>query len=386
MSYKVRVCQKNTFSKFSYTFAMTLPFIHLTGSPYHKGFQHGSTLCERVRHNITAYFAYFQRLGADRSAVIERATTLAAAVLQQNPDYHAGMRGIAAGAEVSFAEIAALNMRSEIVYYLMSSKYTTIADATGELTRDGCTTWAVHPDRSPDGHLRIGQNWDWNRDVLGAILHDTVDEHFAVLGFTEAGIFGCKIGLNSAGLGLCISGLYSSDDSWETICTPMHVRFYNILRQRQLDDAIDVILRENRSIAGNFLLGQSPNRAVDIEAGTVNHNRLEWENGFVVHANHFVGDGVEEPIYERRHTSVGRHDRMTELLHAAGTVGHDHLIEFSQDRKNAPEAVCRLGDDPARPPEDQGVTVTACILDLTAREAFFTDGPPTQAEYVRYSI
>jgi isopenicillin-N N-acyltransferase-like protein len=257
---------------------------------------------------------------------------------------------------------------------------------TAELTRDGCTAWAVHPENSPDGHLRIGQNWDWNRDVLGAVLHDHVDDDFTVLGFTEAGIFGCKIGLNSAGLGLCINGLYSSDDSWETICTPMHVRFHNILQQRQINDAIDVVLGENRSIAGNFLLGQAPNCVVNIEAGTTQHNRLDWHAGFIVHANHFVGEGVAEPQFERRHTSVGRHERMAELLQSAGSVGHDDLIAFSRDRINAPDAVCRIGDDPTRPYEDQGVTITGVILDLTTREAFFTDGPPNQANYVRYGL
>ncbi len=367
-------------------FRMTLPFIKLIGSPYDKGLQHGSALRSRVQHNIDAYFAYFERLGAQRPAVIERASTLAAAVAQQNPDYYAGMQGIATGANVTFSEVAALNMRSEIVYYLMSSKYKALSDITGELTRDGCTAWAVHPDNSPDGHLRIGQNWDWNRDVLCAVLHDYVDDDFAVLGFTEAGIFGCKIGLNSAGIGLCINGLYSSDDSWETICTPMHVRFYNILRQRQLADAIDAILGEDRSIAGNFLLGQTPNCVVNIEAGTTQHNRLDWQDGFIVHANHFVGDGVAEPIYERRPASVGRHARMAEMLQAARQVGHADLVAFSKDRQNAPDAVCRLGDDPARPYEEQGVTVTAAILDLTAGEAFFTDGPPNQAAYVGYAL
>lgn len=359
---------------------MTLPLIHLTGSSYDKGLQHGTKLRKRVQHNIGAYFGYFERLGATRPAVIERAKTLAAIVAEQYPDYDAGMQGIAAGAEVEFNDIAALNMRSEIVYYLRGRQF------DHELTRDGCTAWAVHPNNSPDGHLRIGQNWDWNRDVLGAILHDTVDDDFAVLGFTEAGIFGCKIGMNSAGVGLCINGLYSNNDSWDAVFTPMHVRFHHILRQRRLEDALDVILREDRSIAGNFLVGQAPDCAVNIEAGTANHNRLEWENGFIVHANHFVGDGVDEPMFERRETSVGRHERMVDLLNETGTVGHENLITFSRDRVHAPDAICRIGDDPTRPPEDQGVTNTAAILDLTAGEAFFTDGPPNQAEYMKYTL
>ena len=361
---------------------MTLPLIYLTGSAYEKGRQHGEALRDRILNNVEAYFGYFGRLGVNKAGALDRARALADAVRHQNPDYHEAMRGIADGSGVPFDEIAALNMRSEIVYYLRSKQIV-------ELSADGCTAWAVHPGRSDDGHLRIGQNWDWNRDVLGAILHETVSDDFAVLGFTEAGQVGCKIGLNSAGVGLCINGLFSNSDSWEAVVKPMHVRFYEILRQENLDAAVDIIVNEDRSIAGNFLLGATPNHAANIEAGTSKHNRIDWRDGFIVHANHFVdpeGSGIDEPVFERRETSVGRHERMEELLGSAETVSHDDLVAFSRDRANAPESICRLGDDPLRPAADQGVSVTAAILDLTAGEAWFTDGPPSGAEYVRYSL
>jgi isopenicillin-N N-acyltransferase-like protein len=40
----------------------------------------------------------------------------------------------------------------------------------------------------------------------GAVLHTTDDDSFETLAYTESGIVGAKIGLNTAGLGLCING------------------------------------------------------------------------------------------------------------------------------------------------------------------------------------
>ncbi len=48
------------------------------------------------------------------------------------------------------------------------------------------------------------------------------------LSFTEAGIFGGKIGLNSAGLGLTVNGLTTTDDDWSRLSKPFHVRCYEI--------------------------------------------------------------------------------------------------------------------------------------------------------------
>src|SRR5205823_1340688 len=102
--------------------------------------------------------------------------------------------------------------------------------------------------------------------VEGAVLHTQEPDGLETLGFTEAGIIGAKLGLNSAGLGLTINGLLTTSDDWSRRVTPFHVRCYEILRQRDLDSAVKIVTNQRRACSANFLIAQAPDRAVDIEA------------------------------------------------------------------------------------------------------------------------
>src|SRR3989442_2551122 len=77
-----------------------------------------------------------------------------------------------------------------------------------------------------------------------------------VLCFTEAGVVGGKIGLNSEGIGLTINGLISNKDDWERLRKPFHVRCAEILGSKTLSQAVSRITRGERSCSANFLVGQ----------------------------------------------------------------------------------------------------------------------------------
>ncbi|MDX1689318.1 MAG: hypothetical protein R3248_15150, partial [Candidatus Promineifilaceae bacterium] len=97
---------------------MTLPVLHLSGTPYEQGLQHGRQLQNRIAHNLDVYFDRFLREGGvSREEVLARARRYATAIAVQNGAYHEGMQGIAAGSGAAFEEIVALNVRYEILYY-----------------------------------------------------------------------------------------------------------------------------------------------------------------------------------------------------------------------------------------------------------------------------
>ena len=176
---------------------MTLPLVHLTGMAYEQGVQHGQALRDRIAHNLGVYFARFEReTKLPRPEVLKRAGLYASVMESQNSDYFAGLRGVAAGSGFALDELVALQIRYEILYYQFGK------NAMAEDV-DGCTAFAVLPEASENGHLLLGQNWDWIPQVQGAVLHTTDPDGFQTLAFTEAGIVGGKIGFNSAGLGPC---------------------------------------------------------------------------------------------------------------------------------------------------------------------------------------
>jgi isopenicillin-N N-acyltransferase like protein len=358
---------------------MAVPLVRLAGTPYAQGLAHGEALRERIAQNLEIYIARFEReLKLSQAETLARAERYAAALAAQSPAYHDGMRGIADGSGHSLAAIAALNVRYELFYDAFVEKP----------LPDGCTAFALLPEATADGRLLIGENWDWIAGVQGAVIATAEPGGLRTLAFTEAGIFGGKIGLNSAGLGLAINGLTSQEDDWARLRRPFHTRCYEILRCTDLDAAVGVVTGEDRSCSANFLLAQAPDRAVNLETGPATAGASRCVGGCIVHANHFVdpeGIGLRERNVETNPHSHRRHARLEQLLAAERPVTLAQLQTALRDHQGHPYSVC-FHIDPAEPPEEYYETVTSVIMDLHAGTLSITDGPPCQAEYRTYSL
>lgn len=370
---------------------MTLPIVHLDGRPYDQGLLHGRELRDRIAHNVGVYFERFEREAkVPRADVLAWASQYGQAIASQNADYFAGMQGIAAGSGFSLDEIIALNVRYEILYYQFGV-LALAEEAAGHAQRpepDGCTAFAVLPEASANGHLLVGQNWDWIPQVLGAVLHTVEPNGLETLSFTEAGIVGGKVGLNSAGVALAINGMTTTDDDWSRLSKPFHVRCYEILRSRSFDAAVEVVTGLDRACSTNFLIAQTPGQVVDIEAAPAKVQLLQCENDCLVHTNHFVNPdalGVVEPPSEQRPHSQLRRERLIELLGEKRPIALEEIQDYLRDHQGHPFSICRH-EDPDEVPEEQYITVTAVVMDVETRTLYLTDGPPCQSEYQRVML
>jgi isopenicillin-N N-acyltransferase-like protein len=209
------------------------------------------------------------------------------------------------------------------------------------------------------------------------------------ISFTEAGIVGGKIGLNSDGLGLAVNGLQSSDDNWSRLSKPFHVRCYEILRAPDLEAAAQVVTARQRACSTNFLIAQAPGRVANIEAAPGQTRRLEPDaDGCLVHTNHFLDPaalGVVEPPRPRWSSTCQRLDRLNDLLAARRPLGMEEIKGHLRDHQAYPHSVCRH-EDPDLPPEERYRSVTSVVLDLHARELHLSDGPPCQSAYQQVAL
>ncbi|UCC87245.1 MAG: hypothetical protein JSV81_20720 [Anaerolineales bacterium] len=358
---------------------MSLPLLRLTGTPYEQGLQHGRELKSRIAHNVDVYFERFEKQGKlPRQQVLVRAMKYAQIIAEQNPEYLAGVRGISDGSGFDLDQLLALNVRYEILYHQLSSN----------AMADGCTSFAILPSASADGHLLMGQNWDWIPQVQGAVVHTTEPNGLHTLSFTEAGIVGGKIGLNSAGLGLAVNGLHTTADDWSRLAKPFHVRCYEILRAHDLEAARQVVMNARRACSTNFLIGQVPDQVVDIEAAPDQARLLAPENGCLVHTNHFLDPealGVVEPPRPPWSSTVHRLLRLNALLGAKRPVTREEIQAYLQDHQQHPNSVCRH-EDSELPPAERYRTVTGVVMDLQAQSLFISDGPPCQSEYQQLEL
>lgn len=356
---------------------MTLPIVELSGSPYQQGVRHGTALRDRIAHNVRVYFDRFEREGRLRRYEVLSRTRRYLGHLGSDP-YEQGVRGVAAGSRFDLLEILAVNVRYEILYQQLGIQ-------APERRRRGakeCTSFVVQPAASANGHLLLGENWDWVPGVQSALLRTRERDGRETLSLTEAGIFGGKIGLSSAGLGLVINGLVTTADDWSRHAKPFHVRCYEIMRSPDLESAVRVVLDGARAGSANFLIAQAPERAIDVEAAPAGASLLEPKDGVFVHTNHFLDGaalGVVEPLTESWY-SVPRLDRMSALLRSRAPLGVADLQAALRDHQDYPNGVC-CHPDPAEPPQEQGCTLASVVMDLSDRVLWATDGPPCQNPY-----
>jgi isopenicillin-N N-acyltransferase-like protein len=354
-----------------------IPLCEVSGTPYEQGLTHGRLAKSQIDHNLEVYFWRFERESKlTRAEVLRRAELYLKNIEATAPGYVEGMKGIAEGAQREFREIVALNARYELIY--------SEASAQGKLPEsDGCTTFALLPEKTTNGHLILGENWDWIPNVEALLLKVHEPGRPEVLCFTEAGIFGGKIGLNSFGLGLVINGLNSNQDNWAQIQKPFHVRCWETLRSKRFEDAVSAVTSTPRACSANFLIGQTDQRVVNIEAAPSAHLALKPQEGYVAHTNHFLEPerlGILVPEVSKRPSTRSRYARVTKLLRESGRLDIPAAQKILTDHDDYPYSLCRHADE-SFPPEERYQSVVSVVMDLHEHRIDIAKGPPCRYRY-----
>ncbi|HZY46618.1 MAG TPA: C45 family peptidase [Candidatus Bathyarchaeia archaeon] len=364
-----------------------LPVLALAGSPYKKGFKHGKQAQSEIKNNLETYFRRFKsETELTHALAVDRAAKLLEVINRVSPEYAETMKGVAAGSGQELLDITALNVRYELMY----SQFSKIGLKPIPKTF-GCTAFAALPEAIDNGHLIMAQNWDWIPELKGVFLKERSTNAPDVLSFTEAGVVGGKIGLNSEGLGLLINGIVSSKDDWARLKKPFHVRCWEVLRSKTLGKATRIISQGQRNCSANFILGQQKRvglgKVVDIESAPEAVCEIGPDRGAVAHTNHFSNPkilGVKQVVDEERLSTLQRYRRIQKLLDGTVRTGKKLDLVAAQnmlrDHQGSPESVCRHTN--LNLPEYQRYeTVVSVVMDLYSKRLWATSGTPCSNEY-----
>src|SRR5713101_4549781 len=364
-----------------------LPVLALKGSPHQIGYKHGKKARSEIEHNLEVYFHRFKsETELSHDIAVSRAAKFLEVINKGSPEYAETMKGVAAGSSQEILDITALNVRYELMY----SQFSKLGLKPMPKTF-GCTAFATLPAAVENGHLIMAQNWDWIPEVKGLFLKVRSENGPDVLSFTEAGVVGGKIGLNSEGLGLLINGIVSSKDDWARLKKPFHVRCWEILRSKTLGRAVKVIAQGQRNCSANFILGQQKTiglgKVVDIESAPETVCELGPDRGALAHTNHFSNPkklGVRQVLDEERLSTLQRYRRIQKLLD--GTVRAGQKLNLAsaknllRDHYGKPESVCRHSNL-TLPEYERYETVVSVIMDLPSRMLWAAMGSPCSTEY-----
>jgi isopenicillin-N N-acyltransferase-like protein len=115
---------------------------------------------------------------------------------------------------------------------------------------------------------------------------------------TEAGIIG-KIGMNSAGVGICLNALKAQGCAFDKL--PVHLALRAALDSTSCSTAATTLEKAAVAAAGHILIADAEG-ALGLECSSADIVRLEMEHGVVTHSNHFIAphaEGVRKAF--RRH-------------------------------------------------------------------------------------
>ncbi len=361
---------------------MSSAYLTFSGTPYEQGLSHGEALKGSIKNNISVYLDRFEmEAGIKHKKLLKNAGIYLKILSEQSPEYVDGMNGIAESSNTDIVKIAMLNLRYELLYDALGKRYL-------DETVDGCTSFAMLPEATHNNHLIMGQNWDWIPDVDCTLTLSKDVDGLQRLSYIEAGIFAGKPGMNSEGIGLTVNGMYSTDDDWARFKKPFHLRCYEALRSRHMEEVLESLIGTPRSCTANFIVGHAPDKVVDVELAPDMLRIIDPKNGVLSHANHFSNPdvlGVSEPPNPRRHFSEFRQKRMKTLLNTQKPLDIPNIQTILRDHKNNPQSLCRHQDN-TLPESQHTITKTAMIMDLEEKKMWVTNGQPCVEKFEEYYI
>jgi isopenicillin-N N-acyltransferase-like protein len=336
------------------------PLIELAGPPEARGRAYGQQATERIRKGIAHYGAQLGAGGASASRIRRLALDFVPRIEAFAPHFVPEMQGVAAGANVEFADIVLLNCRTEV---LQLARRNQDPDPDAGVP-DGCTGAIILPEASADGVLIHGQNWDWKHECVETtvVLRIRRDDGPDLLTMVEAGGL-ARCGMNSAGLAITANYLRSDRDYlFEGV--PLSLLRRLALEQEQVALALRILHTTPKSASNNLMLSHASGFGVDIECAPDESFTLWPERGVLVHANHFVSPVALAKLKDggiaTTPDSLYRDRRVRQLLEPhIGRLTIEHLRAAFLDDWQSPWSVCR---PPRKNLEDNLSATVAMVL------------------------
>jgi isopenicillin-N N-acyltransferase-like protein len=351
------------------------PLIEVAGTHQEMGRQIGEAAREQVQHSIANARVLIDAAYGDLELTWQGAQIQSRKYLpfaeERYPQHVDELRGIAEGANVSFDDIVVLNVMEAVT-----------TDAL-HLTR--CTSMAVNDERTADGHILAAHNEDWipedENDVF--VISAKPDKEPTFLAMTYGGLLP-NVGFNAYGIAQLIDSVYPSDSR---IGIPRLVVARAVLSSRRISGAIGRTHVQHRAAGYNHLLVHESGEMYSIEVSARKFEILYAHDGYMVHTNHYLDPQMKkvEKDPEELLSSRVRYFRASRLLHQNKKHTIKSLQAIQKDHVNIPNSICNHNIE-GLDPLDREKTISALVIDLTAREMHITWGNPCENSYHTYHL
>jgi isopenicillin-N N-acyltransferase like protein len=338
--------------------------IELAGSPHDRGVQYGRQAAQEIARSVGHYCAQVKALDVDDNRLAQMVREYLPVL--ESFDYREieEMRGIAAGAGVSFEQIVLVNARTELFQFALRPA---LLESMKVTESDGCTGVVVRPGATRDKQLIHAHNWDWKYEAAEScvILRIRNEDGPDILTFTEAGAL-ARFGLNSRGICITANGL-ECDRDYRRAGVPLALMRRKILEQAHLALALRTAYCTPKSGSNNIIVSHAASGLVyDFECAPDETFMVEAQNGLLVHANHWLSPIALTKLQEcgmaDAPSTFYRELRAREALAAkAGDVTVDDVMRVMLDDFETPWSIC-YPPRPSSPSNPLSIYVTVATL------------------------
>lgn len=217
-----------------------------------------------------------------------------------------------------------------------------IGHALQDLMLVGCTSFAAWDQKTEDGELLLGRNFDFYagdefaKEKIAEFVNP--DKGYKFMMYTWGGMIGAVSGLNEKGISVTINAGKSKIPTLAK--TPITLVSREILQHASTtQEAIEIAKKREVFVSEAIMVGSASERkAVIIEVSPKNFGVYEVPNSNeLVCSNHFQSDAYaddrrNEKTIKESHTEY-RYERMKQLLEAKDALTPQKAVQILRNRK-----------------------------------------------------
>lgn len=365
--------------------------LYVEGDPLERGLAFGSLADSLLKRQEGIFFAKINQLLPSQTKQHLLRTFLKwynrKLYLNVSEEYKTEIYGISQYSSPDFDNIAPPYLRS---LYLHGAH--DIGHALQDLALVGCSSFAAWGDKSADGSLIIGRNFDFYagddfaKDKIVAFVNPEKGYPFMMV--TWAGMIGAVSGMNNEGLTVTINAAKSKVPLIAK--TPVSILSREILQYAAtISDAITIAKKRKVFVSESIMIGSAHDKkAILIEVSPYNIGVYEVENSDqLVCTNHFQSknlkenDGNQSQITNSH--SKYRYNRMEELLEESQKINPEKAVDILRNKEGLDNLPLGFGNEKAL---NQLLAHHGIVFKPEQRLVWVSSNPYQLGEFVCYDL
>jgi isopenicillin-N N-acyltransferase like protein len=266
-----------------------------------------------------------------------------------------------------------------------------IGHALQNMSLVGCTSFAAWDDRTDDGGLVVGRNFDFYvgddfaKNKIIAFYNPSQGHKFMMVTF--GGMTGALSGMNDQGLTVTINAAKSDIPS--ATAMPVSLVAREILQYAgNIEEALAIATKRKMFVAESFLIGSAMDkRAAIIEKTPEQTDLYEEQDGLLICTNHFQGKTLGETEINREHirtsASLYRWERVAELLGDSGKISFTSAADLLRDQLGKGDSNIGMGNEKT---VNQLIAHHSIIFKPEELKVWISTAPYQLGKYVCYDL